>query len=154
LARGYKVGRVDQSETALGAEMRVAASKTKAGNSDDKKKIVQRKLNKVLTVGTLTDASLLSDDFANHCLAVFESSDSAGASRLGMAVLDASTSEVKLGFWSDDSCRSRLETVTRQLRVKELIHVKVASIEHAHKILLNSPPTGESYSAHPPSSQK
>ena len=42
---GYKVGRVDQSETALGAEMRLAADKKgKAKSSEDKAKdkIVQR----------------------------------------------------------------------------------------------------------------
>lgn len=44
LALGYKVGRVDQSETALGAEMRIAANKSKSKAGDDKKreKIVRR----------------------------------------------------------------------------------------------------------------
>ena|ERR1700761_321238 len=43
-ALGYKVGRVDQSETALGAEMRIAANKSKSKVGDDKKrdKIVRR----------------------------------------------------------------------------------------------------------------
>lgn len=41
---GYKVGRVDQSETALGAEMRVAANKSRGKAADDKQKekIVRR----------------------------------------------------------------------------------------------------------------
>lgn len=41
---GYKVGRVDQAETALGAEMRVAADKTKGKSSGEKTKdkIVRR----------------------------------------------------------------------------------------------------------------
>ena len=44
LALGYKVGRVDQSETALGAEMRLAADKSRGRAGDDKKKdkIVRR----------------------------------------------------------------------------------------------------------------
>lgn len=44
LALGYKVGRVDQSETALGAEMRLAANKSggKVGNDKQKEKIVRR----------------------------------------------------------------------------------------------------------------
>jgi DNA mismatch repair protein MSH6 len=44
LILGYKVGRVDQSETALGAEMRVAADKSRGKTSDDrqKEKIVRR----------------------------------------------------------------------------------------------------------------
>lgn len=39
---GYKVGRVDQSETALGAEMRVAKSKGKPVEDKGKEKIVRR----------------------------------------------------------------------------------------------------------------
>ena len=44
LHTGYKVGRVDQAETALGAEMRVAADKSKGKASADKSKdkIVRR----------------------------------------------------------------------------------------------------------------
>jgi len=44
LMLGYKVGRVDQAETALGAEMRVAANKSrgKGGNDKQKEKIVRR----------------------------------------------------------------------------------------------------------------
>ena len=41
---GYKVGRVDQVETALGAEMRLAADKSKGNSNADKAKdkIVRR----------------------------------------------------------------------------------------------------------------
>jgi len=40
---GYKVGRVDQAETALGAEMRLAADKSKESSADKSKdKIVRR----------------------------------------------------------------------------------------------------------------
>jgi DNA mismatch repair protein MSH6 len=38
LSLGYKVGRVDQSETALGAEMRVAANKSRGKAADVKQK--------------------------------------------------------------------------------------------------------------------
>ncbi len=47
---------------------------------------------------------------------------------IGMAVLDAATSEIRIGHWTDDSCGSKLETVVRQLRVKELLHVKVLQL--------------------------
>lgn len=39
---GYKVGRVDQSETALGAEMRMAKSKGKPTDDKGREKIVRR----------------------------------------------------------------------------------------------------------------
>lgn len=46
LGKGYKVGRVEQSETALGAEMRLAAtksnSKAKTAEEKSKDKIVRR----------------------------------------------------------------------------------------------------------------
>ena len=44
MSAGYKVGRVDQAETALGAEMRLAANKSKGKANEDKgkDKIVRR----------------------------------------------------------------------------------------------------------------
>jgi len=131
LARGYRVGRVDQSETALGAEMRVAAAKSgKSKDAQESKKIVKRELNKVLTIGTLMDGNLLPDDYANHCVAVVEEahSDNRHKSQFGVAILDAATSEIMVGFWEDDTCRTNLETMIRQLRVRELLHCKVKGI--------------------------
>lgn len=79
LAKGYKVGKVEQAETMLGAEMRMAAEKEnmaaeKGGKAKAKApppdKIVRRELRKVLTNGTLVDANMLQDDQAGHCLAI------------------------------------------------------------------------------------
>ncbi|KAG8216932.1 muts domain I-domain-containing protein [Butyriboletus roseoflavus] len=75
LAKGYKVGRVDQSETALGAEMRVAKSKGKPTADKGKEKIVRRELNKVYTNGTLVDEELLTDEQAGHCISIREDLD-------------------------------------------------------------------------------
>ncbi|KAG5338497.1 hypothetical protein C0989_007269 [Termitomyces sp. Mn162] len=74
LGKGYKVGRVDQAETALGAEMRMAADKSQGKVSKDKnkEKIVRRELNKVYTNGTLVDAELLTDEQAGHCVSIHE----------------------------------------------------------------------------------
>jgi len=123
------VGKVEQAETALGAEMRLAATKTSKMSGDKEAgKIVRRELNKVFTMGTLVDPNLLSDDHANHCLSIYEQSlgDDEGI-YIGIAFLDAPTSEISLGFWKDDVCRTRLETAVRQLRVKELLHMKACS---------------------------
>lgn len=73
LAQGYKVGRVDQCETALGAELRVKDGKAKGGKpvtASNGKAIVRRELRSVLTGGTIVDGSLLTDDLANHCVAI------------------------------------------------------------------------------------
>lgn len=69
LAKGYKVGKVEQVETALGAEMRVAASKGKGAKTAEKG-LVRRVLNKVFTNGTLVDGDFLVDEEAGHCISI------------------------------------------------------------------------------------
>lgn len=39
-------------------------------------------------------------------------------------MLDASTAEFQLSSFSDDACRTQVETLIRQLKPKELIHEK------------------------------
>ncbi|KZT62465.1 DNA mismatch repair protein Msh6 [Calocera cornea HHB12733] len=115
LAKGYKVGRVDQAETQLGAEMRVAKHGNSAGGSG--KEIVRRELNKVLTNGTLVDPELMVDDEAGHCVSLKGENNT-----FGVCTLDAATGEFNLCAFEDDVCRTRLETLLRQLRPKELVH--------------------------------
>ncbi|KZO95305.1 DNA mismatch repair protein Msh6 [Calocera viscosa TUFC12733] len=116
LAKGYKVGRVDQVETQLGAEMRVAKHGNSSGGSG--KEIVRRELNKVLTNGTLVDPELMVDDEAGHCVSIKEGENNT----FGVCTLDAATGEFNLCAFEDDVCRTRLETLMRQLRPKELVH--------------------------------
>ena len=143
---GYKVGRVDQAETALGAEMRLAADKNnkkkKAVTAEDKgkDKIVRRELNKVYTNGTLVDEALLTDEQAGHCLSIREDLDDEGRHEeecnrrkelrkgFGICVLDSSTSEFNLSAFEDDVCRTKLETIIRQLRPKEILFTKVTCL--------------------------
>ncbi|KAI9438563.1 DNA mismatch repair protein Msh6 [Lactarius indigo] len=105
LALGYKVGRVDQSETALGAEMRLAANKSRGKVGDDKQKdkIVRR----------LDIVSPFRED---------ETGGEYGS--FGICVLDSATSEFNLSAFEDDVCRTKLETLVRQLRPKEIIFTK------------------------------
>ncbi|GBE83778.1 DNA mismatch repair protein [Sparassis crispa] len=131
LAKGYKVGRVDQAETALGAEMRLAADKKtgkgRAGAEDKgKDKIVRRELNKVYTNGTLVDPELLTDEQAGHCVSIREeeSEGKDGKQTFGICVLDSATSEFNLSSFEDDICRTKLETMMRQLRPKEIMFTK------------------------------
>lgn len=76
LAQGYKVGRVDQCETALGAELRVKDGKKGGPKAKGPagKTIVRRELKSVLTSGTIVDGTLLTDDLASHCVAIKVSS--------------------------------------------------------------------------------
>ena len=129
---GYKVGRVDQAETALGAEMRLAADKKTKGKKPtaeekSKDKIVRRELNKVFTNGTLVDAELLTDEQAGHCVSIREDEtqeNKDGKQSFGICVLDSATSEFNLSAFEDDVCRTKLETLIRQLRPKEIVFTK------------------------------
>ncbi|KAJ8077123.1 DNA mismatch repair protein msh6 [Marasmius tenuissimus] len=126
LGKGYKVGRVDQAETALGAEMRVASDK-KSGKAKatEKDKIVRRELHKVYTNGTLVDGEMITDDEAGHCISVREIESEDGSSNVfGVCVLDCSTSQFDLSVFQDDICRTKLETLMRQVRPKELLFSK------------------------------
>lgn len=84
-------------------------------------------LNKVYTNGTLVDDQLLSDEQAGHCISIREEpiDGDASISSFGICVLDSSTSEFNLSSFEDDVCRTKLETMMRQLRPKELVFTKV-----------------------------
>lgn len=121
LGKGYKVGRVDQAETALGMDMRLSKS-TKKSTED---KIVRRELNKVFTNGTLVDPELITDEQAGHCVCIRENADECeDKSTFGICVLDCSTSQFDLSAFEDDICRTKLETMMRQLRPKEIVYRK------------------------------
>lgn len=130
------MGRVDQAETALGAEMRVAADKGKGkpkATAADKgsDKIVRRELNKVYTNGTLVDEAMLTDEQAGHCVSIREEGEEdpkTGKQRFGLCVLDSATSEFNLSAFEDDVCRTKLETMIRQLRPKEIVFTKVGDV--------------------------
>jgi len=87
-----------------------------------------RELNKVYTNGTLVDAELLTDDQAGHCISIREEKCADGSdatNSFGICVLDCSTSQFNLSAFEDDVCRTKLETLMRQLRPKELLFTKV-----------------------------
>ncbi len=85
----------------------------------------RRELNKVYTNGTLVDADLLTDEQAGHCVAIRESDPDSDSGSFGICVLDTSTSEFNMSAFDDDACRTKLETMMRQLRVKEIVFTKV-----------------------------
>ncbi|CAA7264271.1 unnamed protein product [Cyclocybe aegerita] len=156
LAKGYKVGRVEQAETALGAEMRMAAEKEEGKAKSKFKakpaagdKIVRRELNKVYTNGTLVDAELLTDEQAGHCVSIVEAttvsadgSDPDSERKFGICVLDCATSEFNLSLFEDDVCRTRLETLMRQIRPKELFYSKGLVVHQHSKVVKTVLPSG------------
>lgn len=92
-----------------------------------------RELNKVYTNGTLVDAELLTDDQAGHCISICEEFSEDGSdskNNFGICVLDCSTSQFNLSAFEDDVCRTKLETLMRQLRPKEVLFTKVIRLPH------------------------
>ncbi|KAE8195361.1 hypothetical protein CF336_g3121 [Tilletia laevis] len=122
LALGYKVGRVDQIETAVAKGMRVG-EKSRGGGSE----IVRRELRHVLTSGTIVDTSALPDDMSSYCIAIKETvaSDSPLAEpSFGVCTLDAATAEFSLTGFKDDASRTKFETLLRSLRLREVLYEK------------------------------
>lgn len=78
------------------------------------------------------DTEFLKDDQAGHCISIFEATTTSpdgseidSERRFGVCVLDCSTSQFNLSYFTDDVCRTRLETLMRQVCPKEIIFKKV-----------------------------
>lgn len=130
LALGFKVGRVDQMETAVAMGMRQKASSGE---------IVRRELRHVMTSGTMIDG--LEDDQANYCIALVEEIHQVEGQddviSFGVCALDAATSDFNLSHWRDDLQRSQLETLLTSLRVKEVIHKKGQLSRETSRLIRN-----------------
>ncbi|KAJ2213526.1 DNA mismatch repair protein msh6 [Coemansia sp. RSA 1813] len=125
LAKGHKVARVDQMESKLAKDMRERGSAKKSDS------LVTRQLTSVLTLGTLVDPSLLTQDLATYCMAIVEATrepDSSGAvpaSSFGVAFVDTSTAQFHVCTVSeDDADRSGLETLLVQTNPREVVFVR------------------------------
>ena len=135
VAKGFKIARVDQQETALGKEMRErdgpAAKKTK----DDK--VIHRELTCVLTSGTLVDGGMLQDDMSTYCVSIKEGAvDDRPA--FGVAFVDAATGQFFLSEFVDDVDLTKFETFVAQTRPQELLLEKGALSTKANRILKNN----------------
>ncbi|OCF44263.1 DNA mismatch repair protein MSH6 [Kwoniella heveanensis CBS 569] len=139
LGAGYKVGKVEQAETAIGMEMRTKNGGKSGGTAKSKEdKIVRRELKQVFTNGTIVDGHYLSSGEPNHCVSIKENiSESTGNSAFGICVMDASTGSFDLCTFEDDICRTRLETMFRQIRPKELVYAKGNLSVETNRMLRN-----------------
>ena len=132
VAKGYKVARVDQMESALGKEMR---EREKGPSTKDK--IIKRELSCILTGGTLVDGAMLQDDMAVYCAAIKESVvDDMPA--FGIAFVDAATGQFFLSQWVDDAALTKFETFVAQTSPHELVLEKGGISTRAVRILKNN----------------
>ncbi|KAF9968002.1 DNA mismatch repair protein msh6 [Actinomortierella ambigua] len=135
IAKGYKVARVDQMETALGKAMR------ERGGGKPAQKVIRRELHSILTAGTLTDSGLLTSDMATYCMAIKESFQQGAEhlpARFGIAFVDTSTAEFSLATFKDDMDRTKFETLVTQIKPRELVVEKGGLSQRSIRILKNS----------------
>ncbi|RDL29783.1 DNA repair protein MutS, III [Venustampulla echinocandica] len=138
VAKGFKIARVDQVESALGKEMREADGKNKnVGKPSKVDKIIRRELACVLTGGTLVEGSMLQDDMATFCVAIKEAIvDDLPA--FGVAFVDTATGQFFLSEFVDDVDLTKFETFVAQTRPQELLLEKSCISTKVLRILKNS----------------
>ncbi|OQE22362.1 hypothetical protein PENSTE_c010G07336 [Penicillium steckii] len=133
VAKGYKIARVDQSESALGKEMRERDGK-KPGKED---KIIKRELACVLTAGTLVEGSMLQDDMSTYCVAIKEAIvDDLPA--FGISFVDTATGQFFISEFVDDVDLTKFETFVAQTRPQELLLEKGCVSHKMLRILKNN----------------
>jgi DNA mismatch repair protein MSH6 len=132
VAKGYKVARVDQMESALGKEMR-----ERGNNAKKVDKIIRRELACILTGGTLVDGSMLQDDMATYCAAIKESVVN-DKPAFGIAFVDAATGQFFLSEFEDDVDLTKFETFVAQTSPRELVLEKSRLSTKALRILKNN----------------
>ncbi|GAU17462.1 hypothetical protein TSUD_143160 [Trifolium subterraneum] len=110
VARGYKVGRVEQLETSGEAKARGANS------------VILRKLVQVVTPSTNVDGNIGPD--ANHLLAIKEESNGSdnGSVTYGFAFVDCARLRLWVGSIDDDASCSALGALLMQVSPKEIIY--------------------------------
>lgn len=140
VAKGFKIARVDQQETALGKDMRERDQRTSAAGgskSAAKDKVIKRELACVLTAGTLVEGSMLQDDMSTYCVAIKESiSDDLPA--FGISFVDTATGQFHLTQFVDDADLTKFETFVAQTRPQELLLEKGEISVRALRILKNN----------------
>ncbi|KAL8741582.1 MAG: hypothetical protein Q9190_005831 [Brigantiaea leucoxantha] len=136
VAKGYKIARVDQRETALGKEMRERDGKV-PGKPAKEEKIIRRELACVLTAGTLVDGGMLQDDMSTYCVSVKESEEE-GKPAFGISFVDTATGQFHLTEFKDDVEMTKFETFIAQTRPQELLLEKSSVSTQAMRILKNN----------------
>ena len=136
VAKGYKIARVDQQESALAKEMRERDGK-KPGKPAKEEKIIRRELACVLTGGTLVDGAMLQDDMSTFCVAIKEAEED-GCPAFGIAFVDTATGQFFMTEFVDDVDMTKFETFIAQIRPQEFLLEKSGLSIQALRILKNN----------------
>lgn len=134
IAKGYKVARVDQVETALAKEMRESSG---IGPSKKEDKVIRREVSFVLTGGTLVDEAMLVDDMSTYCISIKQDE-----TRFAVCFVDTATGTFYTTEFEDDVDYTHFETLIAQTRPRELVLEKGVISMRAVKILKNNTSVG------------
>ncbi|EEQ32901.1 DNA mismatch repair protein msh6 [Microsporum canis CBS 113480] len=138
VAKGFKIARVDQSESALSKEMREREDKgSKMGKAQKEDKVIKRELACVLTTGTLVEGSMIQGDMSTYCVAIKEAIVD-GLPAFGISFVDTATGQFFLSEFIDDVDMTRFETFVAQTRPQELLLEKSVMSTKALRILKNN----------------
>ncbi|RLN25219.1 DNA mismatch repair protein MSH7 [Panicum miliaceum] len=122
VARGYKVGRIEQMESAIQA-------KARGSNS-----VIERKLLHVSTPSTAVDSNIGTD--AVHLLALKEVTLSSSGSRVyGFAFLDYAALKIWVGSLHDDDSSAALGALLVQVSPREIIYETSGLSKETHKAI-------------------
>ncbi|KAK1662174.1 hypothetical protein QYE76_050333 [Lolium multiflorum] len=123
LARGYKVGRIEQMESAVQA-------KARGPNS-----VIERKLVHVSTPSTAADSNIGAD--AVHLLALKEVTLASNGSRVyGFAFLDYAALKIWVGSLEDDDSSAALGALLVQVSPREIIYESSGLSRESRKSML------------------
>ena len=137
VAKGFKIARVDQQESALAKDMRERDEKASGGKKGKEEKVIRRELACVLTAGTLVDQSMLQDDMATYCVAIKESQIN-DQPAFGVVFVDTATGQFHISEFLDDPDLTKFETFVAQTRPQELLLEKGELSSKALRILKNN----------------
>lgn len=136
VAKGFKIARVDQMESALSKEMRERDDSTVNKSSKDSK-IIRRELACILTGGTLVDGGMLQGDMSTYCVAIKEATVDDNPA-FGITFVDAATGQFFLTEFVDDVDMTGFETFVAQIRPQELLLEKSGLSVKSMRILKNN----------------
>ncbi|NXS16761.1 MSH6 protein, partial [Mystacornis crossleyi] len=135
--KGYKVARVEQTET---PEMMEARCKSTV-HSTRYDKVVRREICRIITKGTQTYSVMDCDPSENHSkflLCVKEKDDSAGTRVYGVCFVDTSVGKFHVGQFPDDRHCSRFRTLVAHYTPVQVLFEKGNLSVDTQKILKGS----------------
>lgn len=135
--KGYKVARVEQTET---PEMMEARCKS-TGHSSRFDKVVRREICRIITKGTQTYSVMDCDPSENHSkflLCLKEKEDSAGTRVYGVCFVDTSMGKFHVGQFPDDRHCSRFRTLVAHYTPVQVLFEKGNLSVDTQKILKGS----------------